>query len=131
MLVTSSTAPAEDALRSYERHQDSLPDEGATQKAKAEDRAAEFFLNRILTKEVRLSETAANCHSRFTEIANNEFDEDSFAEIFRLALLDACEAGYRLQKIAKQYALSLAEKCREDLEVVARETGYLDEWEGF
>ncbi|WP_444901218.1 hypothetical protein ACJJIG_16085 [Microbulbifer sp. SSSA007] len=131
MYTASSTTPAEDSLRSYERQQDSLPDEGAIQKAKTENLAADFFLRRILTKDGRLSRAEANCHSRFTEIANDELGEDELGKIFKLAEEDGCAAGVEIKRLAKQYAIQMAKGCREDLEIAARNTGYLDEREGF
>ncbi|MFA0813895.1 hypothetical protein [Microbulbifer epialgicus] len=125
MYTANSTHPAEDALRSYERHQDSLPDETAADVERIEAGIADYFINRIFLGRHRLGRLEDDCYVRFLKIAMDEVDEDSLGEFLAFSKKDQCEAGKLSSDFADKCAKQVAEEFREELEPLAIEYGYV------
>lgn len=125
MYAASSTAPTEDSLNAYENHQDSLPDETASEAERILAGIADYFISRIFLGSHRLGRLEDDCYERFLEIALDEVDEDKLGELLALSKKDQCEAGNLSSKFADECAKQVAKEFREELEPPAIEYGYV------
>ncbi|WNZ54811.1 hypothetical protein QT397_18270 [Microbulbifer sp. MKSA007] len=128
MLGSSSTAPTENALNAYEIHQDSLPDETASEAERILAGIADYFINRIFLGSHRLNRSEADYYGRFLEIAMEEvkeISEDALSEFLALSKKDECQAGKISSDFADKCAKQVAKEFREELEPLAIEYGYV------
>ncbi|WHI52688.1 hypothetical protein P3339_07990 [Microbulbifer sp. MLAF003] len=125
MHSSNSTIPTDDALRRFERHQDSLPDETAADTERIESGIADYFLTQIFLSNHRLNKFEADYLNRFIEIAMDNVNEDNLGEFLKECKTDSCEGGVKGSKFADKCAKQVAKEFREELEPLAIEYGYV------